>query len=71
LRKSGAIERIVHYAKNGALNNIVVQYAPLAAKQAAAFGSHVEAAKLYLAAIEYNTSRNTSNLVQLYEALHV
>ncbi|HEX5153224.1 MAG TPA: AAA family ATPase [Parafilimonas sp.] len=66
--KSGAIERIVHYAKNGALNNIVIQYAPLAAKQAAAFGSHVEAAKLYLAAIEYNTSKNNNDLVQLYEA---
>jgi len=66
--KNGAIERIVHYAKNGALNNIVVQYAPLAAKQAAAFGAHVEAAKLYLAAIEYNSSKNSNELVQLYEA---
>ena len=32
---------------------LVVKYAPLAAKQAASVGAHIEASKLYLTAIEY------------------
>jgi len=47
------IERIVHHAKNANEYEIVVHYAPLAARQAAAVGAHIEASKLYLTAIEY------------------
>ncbi len=65
---SGAIERIVHYAKNASDNNLVARFAPLAAKQAAAVGAHIEAAKLYHAAIEYNVDKDPLHLVQLYEA---
>lgn len=66
--KNGAIERIVHYAKNAAENKLVAHYAPLAAKQAVAVGAHTEAAKLYLAAIEYQVDKEPLQLVKLYEA---
>lgn len=66
--QQGAIERIVHYAKNGGENNLVVQFAPLAAKQAATVGAHTEAAKLYLAAIEYTEEKVPYLMVELYEA---
>jgi DNA-binding CsgD family transcriptional regulator len=65
--KQGAIERIVHYAKNAGDHKLVVQYAPVAAKQAASVGAHAEAAKLYLAAIEYADVRQHDLMVQLYE----
>jgi len=61
------IERIVHYAKHANENRVVVQYAPIAAKQAAAVGAHVEASKLYLSAIEYSDENDTNNLPGLYE----
>jgi ATP/maltotriose-dependent transcriptional regulator MalT len=66
--KSGAIERIVHYAKNAAENKLVGHFAPLGAKEAAAVGAHTEAVKLYRAAIEYNVEKDALQLVQLYEA---
>jgi ATP/maltotriose-dependent transcriptional regulator MalT len=50
---SDQIERIVHHAKNANEYDIVVRYAPDAAAKAALVGSHVEAAKLWLTAIEY------------------
>lgn len=66
--EEGEIERIVHYAKNGNENEIVVRYAPIAARHAASIGSHVEAAKLFLTAIEYSGDNNKEHLVHLYEA---
>jgi len=62
------IERIVHYAKHANENKVVVQYAPIAAKKAAAVGAHVEASKLYLSAIEYSEEIDTDNLPALFEA---
>lgn len=62
------IERIVHYAKNANEYEVVVQYAPIAAKQAASVGAHIEASKLYLTAIEYYQGCDKNLLVQLYEA---
>ncbi len=62
------IERIVHHAKNANEYNIVVHYAPLAARQAASVGAHIEAAKLYLSAIEYYQGNDKDKLVQFYEA---
>jgi ATP/maltotriose-dependent transcriptional regulator MalT len=66
--KEGEIERIVHYAKNANENKLVVKYSPIAAKQAATVGAHVEASKLYLTAIEYSDGNNEDELVSLYES---
>jgi len=64
----GEIERIVHYAKNASQNELVVQYAPLAARQAASVGAHIEASKLYLSAIEYYPGKDKNLLVEFYES---
>jgi DNA-binding CsgD family transcriptional regulator len=65
--EKGEIERIVHYAKNANENELVAQYAPVAAKQAAYVGAHIEASKLFLAAIEYSEDSNIDQLVNFYE----
>jgi DNA-binding CsgD family transcriptional regulator len=65
--EKGEIEKIVHYAKNASENKLVVKYAPLAAKQAAAVGAHIEASKLFYTAIEYFEENDTDQLVKLYE----
>jgi DNA-binding CsgD family transcriptional regulator len=61
------IEKIVHHAKNTNAYDIVVYYAPLAAKKAAAVGAHIEAAKLYLTAIEYYQHDDKEVLIEFYE----
>jgi DNA-binding CsgD family transcriptional regulator/tetratricopeptide (TPR) repeat protein len=61
------IERIIHHAKNCNEYDLVVQYAPQAARQAAAVGAHREAAKLYYSAIEYYQGNDRDVLLQLYE----
>ncbi len=66
--EEGEIERILHYAKNANENALVVKYAPLAAKQAACVGAHIEASKLFLTAIEYSDGKDKDHLVELYEA---
>jgi DNA-binding CsgD family transcriptional regulator len=65
--EEGEIQRIVQYAKNANENKLVVKYAPLAAKQAACVGAHMEASKLFLTAIEY-AEGNDEDLLQLYES---
>lgn len=60
-------ERIVHHAKNSNENEIVVKYAPLAAKQAAIVGAHVEASRLYLTAIEFYNGADKDVLLKFYE----
>ena len=65
--EQGEIEKIVHYAKNANENELVVKYAPLAAKQAACVGAHIEASKLFLTAIEYSEGDDTDQLVKFYE----
>ncbi|MGC4104135.1 helix-turn-helix transcriptional regulator [Ferruginibacter sp.] len=62
------VERIIHHAKNANEYELVVQYAPEAAKKAAALGAHIEAAKLYLTAIEYYNKQDKEVLVTFYEA---
>jgi len=64
----GEIERIVHYAKNANENKLVVKYAPIAARQAASVGAHIEASKLFLTAIEYSDGNNEDQMVELYES---
>jgi DNA-binding CsgD family transcriptional regulator/tetratricopeptide (TPR) repeat protein len=66
--EEGEIERIVHYAKNANENSLVVKYAPIAARQAASVGAHIEASKLFLTAIEYFEGNDTDQLVEFYEA---
>lgn len=65
--EEGEIERIVHYAKNANENKFVVKYAPIAAKQAASLGAHIEASKLFLTAIEYSDGNDEDQLVEFYE----
>ena len=66
--EEGEIERIVHYAKNANENKLVVKYAPIAARQAACVGAHIEASKLFLMAIEYAEGNDEDQLVKFYEA---
>ena len=61
-------ERIIHHAKNANQYELVVKYAPLAAKKAASVGAHVEASKLYLTAIEYYQGNDKDMLIQFYES---
>jgi ATP/maltotriose-dependent transcriptional regulator MalT len=66
--KNGEIERIVHHAKAANANELVVHYAPVAAKQAAKLGAHLQASKLYLTAIEYYEGGDTAALALFYES---
>ncbi len=66
--RDNKIEQIIHHAKNANEYEMVVQYAPVAAKRAASVGSHIEAAKLYFSAIEYYQGNDIDLLIQLYEA---
>lgn len=66
--RKGEIERIVHHAKNASEPDIVVHYAPIAAKEAARLGAHREASKLYLTAIEYYQGKDRCALLDLYKA---
>jgi DNA-binding CsgD family transcriptional regulator len=60
-------ERIIHHAKNANEYDLVVHYAPLAARQAASLGAHEEARKLYYSAIEYYQGNDKDRLIQFYE----
>jgi predicted ATPase len=66
--RSRKIEQIIHHAKNANEYDLVVRYAPVAAQHAASVGSHIEAAKLYLSAIEYYQGDDKDLLIQFYEA---
>ena len=64
----GEIERILHYAKNAGKKELVVKYAPEAAKKAASIGAHKQASKLYLVAIENFAYDDPGQLTDLWEA---
>ena len=64
----GDTERIIHHAKNANEYYLVVHYAPLAAKRDACLGAHIEAAKLYLSAIEYYQGNDKDVLLEFYES---
>ncbi|HEY5968743.1 MAG TPA: AAA family ATPase [Chitinophagaceae bacterium] len=64
----GEIERIVHYAKNANENKLVIKYAPIAARQAARVGAHIEASKLFLTAIEFSDGSDEDQMVEFYES---
>ncbi|HEX7903979.1 MAG TPA: AAA family ATPase [Chitinophagaceae bacterium] len=66
--EEGEIERIVHYAKNANENELVVKYSPIAARQAASVGAHIEASKLFLTAIEYSDGNDVEQMGGFYEA---
>lgn len=61
------IERIIHHAKNANEYRLVMKYAPLAAGQAAAVGSHMESARLYHMAITSYDGGDKDVLAKLYE----
>ncbi len=63
-----ATERIIHHAKNANEYDLVVKYAPVAARQAASVGAHIEAARLFLTAIEYYQGNDEDTLIQFYES---
>jgi DNA-binding CsgD family transcriptional regulator/tetratricopeptide (TPR) repeat protein len=63
-----ATERIIHHAKNANEYDLVVKYAPMGAKQAASVGAHIEAARLYLTAIEYYQGNDEDTLLRFYES---
>ena len=66
--QSREMERIIHHAKNASENEVVVKYAPLAAREASSVGAHLEAAKLYLTAIEYYQEKDKNTLIDFYKA---
>jgi DNA-binding CsgD family transcriptional regulator/tetratricopeptide (TPR) repeat protein len=59
--------QLVHHAKYADERELVVKFAPHAARQAASVGAHIQAAKLYATAIEY-THHQDPGVVELYEA---
>ena len=63
-----ATERIIHHAKNANEYDLVVKYAPIAAREAASVGAHIEAARLFLTAIEYYQGNDEDTLIQFYES---
>ncbi|HEX5169908.1 MAG TPA: AAA family ATPase [Cyclobacteriaceae bacterium] len=63
---SNNLARLVHHAKFADEKNIVLEFAPKAAEQAASIGSHIEASKLYRIAIEC-AGENDSTFVTLHE----
>jgi DNA-binding CsgD family transcriptional regulator/tetratricopeptide (TPR) repeat protein len=66
-QQSNETERIIHHAKNANEYELVERYAPLAARQAAAVGAHIEASKLYFSAIEYYHGNDKNKLIEFYE----
>ena len=66
--EKGEIERILHYAKYANEKELVVRYAPMAARKAASRGSHQEASKLFLTAIQYFEGNDKTQLAELYQA---
>lgn len=65
--RNNQLERIIHHAKHANDYDMVVKYAPTAAKHAAHLGAHQEASLLYLAAVEYYNGNDKDFLVKLYE----
>lgn len=66
--QNNQIEQIIHHAKNANEYEHVVHYTPLAANQAISVGAHIEAARLYLTAIEYYQGDDIDTLIQFYES---
>ena len=60
------LAQLVHHARYADEKELVVKFAPQAARQAAAVGAHMRASKLYATAIEY-THELGPNLVVLYK----
>jgi ATP/maltotriose-dependent transcriptional regulator MalT len=65
---NGEIERIIHHAKNANAYDTVVRFVPVAAREAASVGAHIEASRLYLTAIEYYQGNDTEVLIPFYQA---
>ena len=61
------LERIIHHAKNANDYELVVCYAPLAARHAALVGAHTESRRLFLTAVEYYQGNDKNVLIEFYE----
>ncbi|HKH62861.1 MAG TPA: AAA family ATPase [Flavitalea sp.] len=61
------LERIIHHAKNANEYELVVCYAPLAARHAALVGAHTESRRLFFTAIEYYQGNDKDVLIEFYE----
>lgn len=68
LREQGEYARIIHHAQHAGDERLVAQYAPAAARQAAAVGSHFEASRLWHTAITLFDAGDGQELAELYEA---
>ncbi len=66
--EKGEVERILHYARHAGEKKLVAKYALISARKAATLGSHKEASKLYLTAIDNVDENDPNELAQLYEA---
>ena len=66
--ENNEIERIVHHSKNANAYDLVVKYAPIAAKSAACVGSHIEASKLLYTAIEFFQGDDPDIRISMYES---
>jgi DNA-binding CsgD family transcriptional regulator/tetratricopeptide (TPR) repeat protein len=65
--QQASYERIIHHAQHAEAYELVVRYAPMAARQAAAVGAHGEAARLFLSAIDNYKGGDKEMLLRLYE----
>lgn len=58
---------IVHHAVNANDKNVIIKYAPLAAKQSSKLGSHTQAAKYYLSVLQYSEQLFVEEQLDLLE----
>jgi DNA-binding CsgD family transcriptional regulator/tetratricopeptide (TPR) repeat protein len=65
--KQDLLARISHHALQAGNKNIILEYAPLAAKQASYLGAHSLAADHYKNALNYADSLDTQTRLDLYE----
>ncbi len=68
--KQTLLAQIVHHAVQARNKDVIIKYAPLAAKQASILGSHREAAAHYQTAIEYSKDLSIKKKLQLFEGRH-
>ena len=68
LLEMGEYARIIHHAQEAGDDDLVVRYAPAAARQAAAVGSHFEASRLWHTAIALYRGKEPATLLGFYEA---
>ena len=61
------LARIIHHATKTGNSEVIIKYAPLAAKQASTLGAHKMAAKHYLTALQYSNQLSIEQQLDLLE----